>query len=80
MRRTLIVLSGVLVYWGSLWSGTWEASAGVQIDVHIGMPAPPIVVEVPPQLVRVPRVPVYYAPDVPYNYFVHAGIYYSLPL
>jgi hypothetical protein len=40
-------------------------------DVHIG-----ITIAAPPQLVVVPRMPVYYAPALPYNYFFYNGQYY----
>src|SRR4029453_6991821 len=53
------------------------AAAGV--DVHIAIPAPPsFVIEAPPRLVVVPDTPsVYYAPDLPYNYFRYGGQYYT---
>ncbi len=60
------------------------AATGHTADVHIGInigvppPPPPIVVEAPPPLVVVPRTPVYYAPDVPYNFFYYDGAYYVL--
>jgi hypothetical protein len=85
MRRIPLILCLML---GCLGSGPWGAAAGVRIDVQVGVPAPPlpppvivtepqpIVVEVRPQLVLVPGMPVYYAPDMPYTYFVHAGIAY----
>src|SRR5262245_35638057 len=48
------------------------------VHINIGVPPPPqIVVAQPPQLVIVPRTPVYYAPDVPYNYFYYDGRYYT---
>jgi len=40
-------------------------------DVHIG-----ITIAAPPQLVVVPRTPVYYAPALPYNLFFYGGQYY----
>src|SRR2546427_9983579 len=53
-------------------------------DVHIGInigvppPPPPVGVEAPPPLVVVPQTPVYYAPALPYNYFYHGGLHYTL--
>lgn len=35
-----------------------------------------ISIEIQPRLVVVPGVPVYYAPELPYNYFFYAGQYY----
>lgn len=51
-------------------------------DVHIGIeigtpPPPPIVLEAPPPLVSVPRSRVYYAPQLPYNFFYYDGLYYA---
>jgi hypothetical protein len=53
-------------------------AADVHVGINIGVPPPPppIVVETPPPLVVVPRTPVYYAPDVPYNFFYYEGLYY----
>ena len=58
--------------------GGSPAVAGV--DIHISVPPPPsFVIEAPPHLVVVPGYPaVRYAPDVPYNYFVYGGRYYTL--
>ena len=58
-----------------------RAPAGAA-DVHIGInvgvpPPPPVVIEAPPPLVVVPRSPVYYAPQLPYNYFYFGGRYYT---
>ena len=48
------------------------------VDVHVGIPAPQIVIEAPPHLVVVPGTPVVrYAPDVDYNYFTYGGRYYT---
>ncbi len=48
------------------------------VDVHIGIPAPQIVIEAPPRLVVVPGAPVVqYAPEVDYNYFTYGGRYYT---
>jgi hypothetical protein len=54
------------------------AQAGVNVDVNIGLPAPPpIVVASPPRVVVVPGSPVYYAPDASVNLFVYGGRYYT---
>jgi hypothetical protein len=54
------------------------AQAGVNVDVNIGLPAPPpIVVASPPRVVVVPGSPVYYAPDANVNLFVYGGRYYT---
>jgi hypothetical protein len=57
------------------------AGGNVSIGINIGAPAPPplpMVVAAPPQLVVVPGTPVYYAPDVGFNYFVYGGQYFTL--
>jgi hypothetical protein len=55
-----------------------SAQAGVNVDVNIGLPAPPpIVVASPPRVVVVPGSPVYYAPDASVNLFVYGGRYYT---
>ena len=53
--------------------------ADVHIGINIGVPPPPppVAVEAPPPLVVVPRTPVYYAPELPYNYFYYGGLYYT---
>lgn len=67
MRRTLI-LTGILV---AAALGLLPPPAAARTDVQIG-----INIGAPPQLVVVPRMPVYYAPAVPYNYFAYGGQYY----
>jgi hypothetical protein len=60
-------------------AGGSGARADVQINIGIGMPAPPaIVLPAPPRLVVVPSTPaVRYAPDLDVNYFVYGGRYYT---
>ena len=60
-----------------------SVSIGVQTDtMHLGLnlgPTPPPLVVVPGPVVAVPGPPpppVYYAPDLPYNYFVYQHVYY----
>lgn len=58
----------------------------IRIDVNLGAPPPPVVVPPPPpvvattapQLIVVPGTTVYYAPDLPHNYFYYAKRYYVL--
>jgi hypothetical protein len=55
------------------------ASAGTEVTVNIGLPAPPtIVLPAPPRVVVVPDSPVYYAPDVDANLFVYEKRYYTV--
>ena len=57
----------------------FAAPSFAEVDVHIGIPAPQIVIESPPRLVVVPSAPVVqYAPDVSYNYFAYGGRYYTV--
>ena len=57
----------------------FAAPSFAEVDVHIGIPAPQIVIESPPRLVVVPGAPVVqYAPDVSYNYFAYGGRYYTI--
>jgi len=54
-------------------------TAQVNIDINIGtpsLPPPPVVLVSPPRLVVIPQTPVFYAPDVPYNYFFYGKKYY----
>ncbi len=57
-----------------------NVSIGVQTDkLHLGInlgPTPPPLVVVPGPVVAAPGPPVYYAPDLPYNYFVYRDVYY----
>ena len=56
----------------------FAAPSFAEVDVHVGIPAPQIVIESPPRLVVVPGAPVVrYAPDVDYNYFTYGGRYYT---
>ena len=47
----------------------------VQLGINLG-PTPPPLVVVPGPVVAAPGPPVYYAPNLPYNYFVYGNIYY----
>lgn len=55
-------------------------TAAAEVNVNIGVPAPPaIVLQAPPRLVVVPTTPaVRYAPDLPYNFFRYGGRYYTV--
>ncbi len=68
MRRELL-LAGVLAAVAA--AGLLPATARAGTDIHIG-----IQIGAPPQLVVVPGTPVYYAPQLPYNYFHYGGQYY----
>lgn len=54
------------------------ALASTQVSVGIAVPGLSIGVNIPayPQFVRVPGYPVYYAPDLPANYFFYDGMYW----
>jgi hypothetical protein len=55
-------------------------AAQVNIGINIGTPPPsppPIVLTAPPQFVVIPGTQVFYAPDVPHNYFFYGGKYYT---
>jgi hypothetical protein len=67
------VLVGALVLGGML--AARATMAQVSVNVNIG--PPPIVVAAPPALVVVPGTPVYYAPQVQYNYFYYGKRYYT---
>ena len=55
------------------------AAADVNVGINIGTPPPPpVVVTAPPRLVVVPQSPVYYAPEVPDNFFYYDGLYYTV--
>ena len=63
--------------WTMLGAGALPAAADVNVGITIGVPPPPaVVLEVPPPLIVVPGSPVYYAPEVPYNFFYYGGAYY----
>jgi hypothetical protein len=67
------VLASALVLGGLL--APPAAMAEVSVNVNIG--PPPVVVAAPPALVVVPGTPVYYAPQVQYNYFFYSKRYYT---
>jgi hypothetical protein len=57
------------------------AVAGADVDVSVNVdigPPPTYVVPAAPALVVVPGTPVYYAPAVPYTFFVYGGRYYTV--
>ena len=62
MRRFLVAGLAALAVTSS------ASIAAAHVTVNLG---PPIVVQAPPRLVVVPESPVFYAPDVEYNYFVY---------
>ena len=74
MRRSLAVGVALLAVAASpLMAGPARA----HVNVNIGAPpAPAIVVPAPPRLVIVPSTPVFYAPEVGYNYFVYENQHY----
>ncbi len=76
MRLLRRVLVGALVAGTILAAGV--VAAEVSVNVNIGPPPPPLVVAAPPALVVVPGTPVYYAPQVQYNYFFYDGRYYTV--
>ncbi len=47
----------------------------LQLGINLG-PTPPPLAVVPAPAVAVPGPPVYYAPGLPYNYFVYRNVYY----
>jgi hypothetical protein len=62
-----------------LLAGTSVAAQEVKINIGLGIPSmSPIVVTTPPQLVVIPGTAVYYAPEVPANYFSYKGRYYTV--
>ncbi len=64
-----------LVAWGVAFgiAGTIVAPAARPAEARVGIT---INIGPPPQLVVVPGTPVFYAPALPYNYFVYGGQYY----
>lgn len=89
MDRKVCVLGVVMAGCISLGGMALGEAGGINIGINVGVPVsppypppvaveapPPIVVDVRPRLVLVPGGAVSYAPDLPYNYFVHAGTYY----
>ena len=73
MMMKLGVAAAVAVLLGA----ALPASADVHVGINIGVPPPPVVaLPAPPPLVVVPGSPVYYAPEVPYNFFYYGGAYF----
>jgi hypothetical protein len=78
MRHTLARFLIVAAAGAVLCSDTAVAE-GVRIDIGLGTPSgPPVVLTTSPQLVVVPGTSVYYAPEVPVDYFRYQGRYYSV--
>src|SRR5262245_42270879 len=71
-RVVLCVASGLL-----LLTNAPPVGAHVDVDVHIGVPAPPVIAfPGPPQAVIVPQTQVYYVPDTPDYDMYRAGPYW----
>lgn len=65
---------------GMIFMAAASATASdINIDIGLGIPhiQPPIVLTAPPQLLVVPGTSVYYAPEMPANYFFYKGRYYT---
>ncbi len=75
-RATLATACAALAFTAA---SAHPALADVQVGVHIGIPAPPVLTfQAPPRLVVVPGMPhVHYAPDVAVNFFSYGGRYYT---
>jgi len=79
MRQTLARFLIVAAAGAVLCSGAAVAAQGVRIDIGLGTPSvPPVVITTPPRLVVVPGTSVYYAPEVPTDYFRYNGRYYTV--
>jgi hypothetical protein len=87
MKRTVMWVGVVALAAASLgWPATAHAQSvsigvqtnNVQLGINLG-PTPPPLVLVPGPMVAVPGPPpppVYYAPGLPYNYFMYGNVYY----
>lgn len=73
MTRTLMV--GAIILTAAA-SAVPEPARAADVNINIGIPGPTIVVPAPPRLVIVPGTPVFYAPEVEYNYFVYGERHY----
>ena len=73
LHTRMLLLAAAAV---TLFAGT--AAKAQDVKINIGLGAPPIVLTAPPQLVVVPGTSVYYAPDVPSNYFFYKGRHYTV--
>jgi hypothetical protein len=74
-RLTMLAAIGTL-----LLSAPSLMAQDVKINIGLGVPSvpPPVIVTSPPHLVIVPGTSVYYAPDLPANYFFYQGRYYTV--
>jgi hypothetical protein len=69
-RRTLLLVASIIsaMTWLLAIPATSQAAVSVNLGISLGAPPP---------LVVVPGLPVYYAPTLPYNYFVYGHRYYT---
>jgi hypothetical protein len=74
MMRTLTV--GAVFLTAAAGALVVEPARAADVRINIGIPAPAIVIQAPPRLVLVPGTPVFYAPEVEYNYFVYGDHHY----
>jgi hypothetical protein len=61
---------------GAGFAAQW-ASAGVNVNVNLGVPLAPVVVAAPPALVLIPGTPVYFAPEVDVDIFFTDGYWWT---
>jgi hypothetical protein len=80
MPRMLARLAPLVAAGTILVSVASAAASDIRIDIGLGIPSvrPPVVITAPPQLIVVPGTSVYYAPEMPANYFFYKGRYYTV--
>lgn len=78
MTRWIIRTTLVMALVVAVWPITQIQAIDLNVDINIGTPPPPppVVVTTRPQLIVVPGTSVFYAPDVPQNFFFYANRYY----
>ena len=71
-------MPGILILFAILLCAVVPATATAQVSIGIGLPNLQIGINLPlyPRLVRVPGYPVYYSPDMDFNYFFYDGLYW----
>lgn len=73
--KHLMLISGLAMLCFSFLCAN-KSLAEVDVDVHLGIPLPAIVIGAPPAMVMIVGTPVYFAPDLEIDIFFHHGYWY----
>jgi hypothetical protein len=73
-RTTIAIFAGIMFV--TLMGYSPKSSAGVSVNIGIGVPLPQVVLHAPPPVVVIPGTYAYYAPDAGADIFFYHGFWY----